>query len=201
MGTLEKSESAQSGSVPKSLWGGCLVAVIAGPLGIGLASLSPPWPAGEASKFVTGLATLASVVSFLVVLIRTGVRGNRITRATWQFSSGLVGLIFYALTSFGFVSTVSQQHDGREESVTIVRGFTYTPDALSVIKQQGPSVQGLVDALGVEENIWTWESLYMVRVALILLFCAAFCALSAGLANAILAVSDNRRARVLAEGP
>jgi hypothetical protein len=175
----------------KSLWVAAAVAAGAGPLGLWVADLEPPWPA-SAGKVATLFCAIAILISFFVgPAVRDSEngasagrqekrgRGVRIAGIT-LLVLGAVGVFAY-LWAFGrYVVQDSIERRGRTEIIRTVIGTELRPGMDDV---SGFTNRDLLrDSLYDPEKVWTSESVNTVRQLLAGSFVLSFVLLTFGAA-------------------
>lgn len=175
----------------KSLWGAAAVAAGAGPLGLWVADLEPPWPAA-----VGKVATLFCAIAILIAyFVGPSVRGGGRKRqgkgrgkktgarnaAIALLVLGSCGVIGYLWAYGRYVVTDSIERDGRTEIVRTVIGTELRP-GLEQEARNTTNLELLRDSLYDPEEVWTSESVNTVRQLLVAWFVLSFVLLTFGAA-------------------
>ena len=166
----------------KSMWGAGVLVATAGPLGLLVPDLYPPWPE---HSYVIGIifAAVAAIVSFTVGLgyaRKPGIMRNaRSIVALTCIVFGLASLIWYFLTYSTLVVVETQMVGTEQHQLRFVVGTEIRPD---VDQTSGVNdLELLRDNEYTPERIWTSQSLQRSRFLLLLTFVASFSLLTFGM--------------------
>lgn len=171
----------------KSLWGVAAVAAGAGPLGLWVADLEPPWPSA-AGKVATLFCAIAILIAFFVG--PAGSAGGRKRKGGKKKSGvryaaiallvvGSCGVISYLWAYGRYVVTDSVQRGGRTEIIRMVVGTELRP---GLDASQTTKLELLRDNLYDPEEVWTSESVNNTRQLLVVWFVLSFFLLTFGAA-------------------
>lgn len=149
---------------------------VAVPFAAALVDLSPPWPKGAVLvTAVVELLVLALVFQFL--------RNARKNVINWTMAASV--LVLAVVSPIYLLQLSLYTYEVPTTKERFVKGDECTPDAKEVFPDRCPDL-GLDELRGAEyaaERLWTGRSIASVRVRLMLLWAAAFVALSAALGS------------------
>jgi hypothetical protein len=166
----------------KSVWGGAAIAAGAGPLGLWVADLEPPWPTAV-GKVATLFCAIAILIAFFVrpeaSKKKRSSRGRAVGIALLVF--GAVGVMGYLWAYSRYVVLDSIERAGRTEIIRIVIGSELRP-GMQEEAAQTTNLDLLRDSLYEPEQVWTSDSVNSVRLILAASFVLSFVSLTAGAA-------------------
>jgi hypothetical protein len=161
----------------KTFWGGAVAIATAGPLGLWVADLSPPWP--QSAKAVTAAATLfcAAAVAIAVAIPMRAQRRRLV--GTVAVLLGLILCIAYLWAYSDHVVSRTQIVDGKPHLRRWVTGSELQPGAAA----HGLTKEELLEWSNFEPTaVWTPASVSAARLQLVLKFFVGFSLLTSGLA-------------------
>lgn len=161
---------------------------VAVPFAAALADLSPPWP--------KGIVLVTAIVELLVLVLVF--QFLRTARKSVIDAVLLAGVLVLAGVSTVYLWQVSLfTYEVPTTGERFVKGDECTPDAKDVHKDKCPDLgkDELKDAEYAAERLWTRRSVAAVRLRLVLLWAAAFAALSAALGSFLVYQMKSRRTR------
>lgn len=174
----------------KSLWGAAAVAAGAGPLGLWVADLEPPWPS-SVGKVAALFCAVAILVSFFVGPGGREADGGRASAQQARRRRGrTVGITLLLLGALGvggylwafgrFVVQDAIDRGGRTEIIRTVIGTELRPGLGDLAG--ATNLDLLRDSLYEPERVWTPESVNTARQLLAVSFVLSFVLLTAGAA-------------------
>lgn len=165
----------------KSIWGAGVLIATAGPLGLLVPDLYPPWPD---HSYVIGVtfAAVAAIISMTAGLAyahqaRASAKGHTVF-ALACLALGLISLVWYFLVYSTRVVVETQMVGGEQHELRFVVG-TETRD--DVDKTETDYLDLLRENQYSPERVWTSKSLRSSRFLLLITFVAAFFLLTLGM--------------------
>ncbi|MBI3350128.1 MAG: hypothetical protein HY020_23320 [Burkholderiales bacterium] len=174
----------------KSLWGAAAVAAGAGPLGLWIADLEPPWPSSS-GKVAALFCAIAILISFFVGPAGRDAEDSKVSRQkARRRGARIAGIALLVLGALGvgaylwaygrFVVQDAIDRGGRVEIIRTVVGTELRPGMGDI--GSATSLDLLRDGLYDPERVWTSESVNMVRQLLAASFVLSFVLLTFGAA-------------------
>lgn len=149
---------------------------VAVPFAAALADLSPPWP--------TGVVLVTAIVELLVLaLVFQFLRSARKSLINWTMVAS--ALVLAVVSPLYLLRLSLDTYEVPTTKERFVKGDECTSDARDLHKDRCPDLglDELREAEYAAERLWTRKSIATVRVRLVLLWAAAFVALSAALGS------------------
>jgi hypothetical protein len=166
----------------KSMWGAGVLVATAGPLGLLVPDLDPPWPE---HSYVIGVifAAVAAIVSFTAGLAYAD-RAKELRKPQTAFALaclalGLMCLVWYFSAYSTRVVVEAQMVGAEQHELRFVVGTEMRPDVDKT--QDADYLELLRDNQYSPERVWTSESLRYSRFLLLVTFVTAFFLLTLGM--------------------